>query len=464
MLSAWVYATSGASAGKSHVVGVDQQGPYEGLSSPDADDNAKGAAYAAVAEAVPSAVASAMAASTAAAAAAAAGTAAQAAMAQAAAEAAAAEAAVAAVPAFPTSDPRAAAPFVPSAVPSVPEAETEEEQGRERGCRSHSETATAEWCDLTCKATPDTDDCLTNCRCPGWTRARSREGSAVQREEENKQMGKCNSLADTVSADWCEGSCAPTPNADECWDTCNCPGRKKTKPEGPAVPEPSPNPLRLCTTTSDVVSDLWCEQNCLDNPDAEMCLEEGCTCPGRDATESATAAPKQFDAAESAEAAALCKSLLDTAPWPWCDTNCLGSPEADQCKQACLCPETSRAPTRKQSDKTSCRSVVLETATDAWCDDNCKADPNAEWCYSACRCPGYDASVAAERVRRERRRSRAQKRKLKAEPLPSAPPPPPWKCESLVGTASSSWCDTNCLDTPMTDACRAACKCPGLLE
>lgn len=32
MLSAWVYATSGASAGKTHVVGVDQQGPYEGLS------------------------------------------------------------------------------------------------------------------------------------------------------------------------------------------------------------------------------------------------------------------------------------------------------------------------------------------------------------------------------------------------------------------------------------------------
>ena len=67
MLSAWVYATSGASAGKTHVVGVHQQGPYEGLSSPDADDDAKGAAYAAVAEAVPSAVASAMAASTAAA-------------------------------------------------------------------------------------------------------------------------------------------------------------------------------------------------------------------------------------------------------------------------------------------------------------------------------------------------------------------------------------------------------------
>jgi hypothetical protein len=46
---------------------------------------------------------------------------------------------------------------------------------------------------------------------------------------------------------------------------------------------------------------------------------------------------------------------------------------------------------------------------------------------------------------------------MRRQPSPS---PTPAICKGLTSTASSEWCDQNCLAKPATDSCKATCKCP----
>ena len=58
---------------------------------------------------------------------------------------------------------------------------------------------------------------------PATTDADSEEPALTGSDE-----GDCTSLAETVSADYCQTTCAHTPNSDACWEICECHGRKKT--------------------------------------------------------------------------------------------------------------------------------------------------------------------------------------------------------------------------------------------
>ena len=348
-----------------------------------------------------------------------------------------------------------------------PKAEVHNEtEAAEPGCRSHSDTVSDEWCDQTCTSTPDSDDCVASCRCPGW----GKNHAAARKQKEKKEWrkaGHCTPLADTVSGDWCDGSCLNTPNAVQCRDTCDCPGRKKSQP----VVDPSPLPA-VCKSKVDTVSDEWCDQTCIKTPNDKSCTAT-CHCPGW------TKALKEVDGPK----AAVCRSIVAQVPAAWCDDNCRSTPDVDGCKAACECPAVAPSPSPKPGEATTCKSIV-DTATGAWCDENCEKDPNAEWCDPACRCPGFNATLAAERLAKKGHNCTGiidtasgnwcdencqlnpdtpQCSKLcicsdsKVQPSPASSPA---ICESITSTADSDWCDQNCLAQPKTDSCKAACKCP----
>ena len=390
------------------------------------------------------------------------------------------------------------------------------------GCRvapgDHPAGVDSLFCDLTCKQTPNSPECIASCRCPGWKKALNREKdvfapapidelpaspeipavpedpATIDADSEEPAPpgsdGDCTSLAETVSADYCQTTCAPTPNSDTCWEICECPGRKKTHDSPTASPLPVDSP---CTTTAEQTAPQWCEQNCLTKPNSGPCLEAQCFCPGRKKDAKAAAAeawpepPNATEAVVKANEAALCKSTAETVSPAWCDANCAASPSADECQAVCDCPplaSPSPAPKAKKS-VTECEALDPETADATWCEANCKKDPNMEWCDNSCRCPGYNETLAAERIAKrgatcsslvdqttghwcdsncaaqpnteQCRRSCNCPNSTKLRPSPS---PESAVCESLSGTASASWCDTNCLDRPEVDSCKATCKCP----
>lgn len=344
---------------------------------------------------------------------------------------------------------------------------------KEPGCKSHTDTVSDAWCDLTCAATPDTDDCVASCRCPGW----GKNPATVRQRDKKKESGPtshCVPLADTASGDWCDGSCLNTPNADQCWDACDCPGRKKNR----NLAGPSPTPVKaVCKSLIDSVADEWCDQTCIEHPNEKSCTAT-CHCPGwREALK---------EAPENTENVAVCKSRTPQIPAAWCDSNCRKTPDVEECKAACKCPAFAASPSPKPGvRRTACKSIV-DTATGAWCDENCKNDPNAEWCDPSCRCPGWNATLAAQHIAQrghnctgvidtasgnwcdencEKNPDTPQctklcicsSSKMRRQPSPS---PTPAICKGLTSTASSEWCDQNCLAKPATDSCKATCKCP----
>ena len=346
--------------------------------------------------------------------------------------------------------------------PDATETAADEAPGEVHGCRSHTDTVTDEWCGLTCAATPDTDDCVANCRCPGW-----QKNGAVARQKvekvEKATKGHCAALQDAMTAAWCDGTCLNTPNADQCWEACDCPGRKKMdprearqrdekrekgitghcKPIGSLVSagwcdgsclntpnaeqcydvcecpgkkknrpvEPSPLPEKtVCKSKVESVADEWCDQTCIKTPNDKSCTAT-CHCPGwREAL-------KEDPAPEPGP----CTSGIAHVPASWCDSNCRETPGADECMAACKCPALAPSPSPEAGEASTststCRSVV-DTATGEWCDGNCKRDPNAEWCEPACRCPGYNATLAEQRIAKRGH-----------------------NCTGIIDTASGNWCD-----------------------
>jgi len=157
----------------------------------------------------------------------------------------------------------------------------DEASGAEHGCRSHALMATDEWCGLTCAATPDTDDCVANCRCPGW----GKNGAVARQRDEKMEKatkGHCAALKDAMTADWCDGTCLNTPNADQCWEACDCPGRKKMDPR--AIRQRDEKKEKgitgHCNPIGSLVSAGWCDGSCLNTPNAEQCYDV-CDCPGK---------------------------------------------------------------------------------------------------------------------------------------------------------------------------------------
>ena len=361
----------------------------------------------------------------------------------------------------------------------------------EHGCRSHTDTVDDEWCGLTCAATPDTDDCVANCRCPGWQKngaiARQREQKVEQASE-----GHCAALKDAMTADWCDATCRNTPNADQCWEACQCPGRKRIDPRLTREREEKREKgiTGHCTPIGSLVSAGWCDGSCLNTPNAGQCYDV-CDCPGKHSHRPSTLAPSPLPEKT------VCKSKVESVADEWCDQTCIKTPNDKSCTATCHCPgwrealkeegapEPSPSPAAGEAN-TTCRSVV-DTATAEWCDGNCAKDPNAEWCEPACRCPGYNATLAAQRIATRGHNCTgiidtasgnwcdencgpnpdtpqctklcicgSSTPKLHASPAPAI-------CEVLAAaasTASSEWCDQNCLAKPATDSCKATCKCP----
>ena len=175
-------------------------------------------------------------------------------------------------------------------------------------CESVSESTPASWCQETCADTPDTKQCALMCHCPGWKAAHVQPLHApqpvtaapapaalpkqdaapqavpapalqpVQQSTKPKTFDKVckRKIGSSVSADWCDMSCAGTPNSDECKAVCDCPslsskGIKDNVAKAECV---SSNDLGLGDMEA---AALWCDQNCMEDPAAQWC--KPCKCP-----------------------------------------------------------------------------------------------------------------------------------------------------------------------------------------
>jgi hypothetical protein len=186
-------------------------------------------------------------------------------------------------------------------------------------CTSVSEGTPASWCQDTCADTPDTKQCALICHCPGWkaahvqplhapqaasaplpTQAPAPKGvkapaplpqpaplkapapqpvvPAVKPQQSTKEVvfeKVCKrKVGSSVSADWCDRSCARTPGSVECKAVCDCPFKHvKEKKKAKAK----------CVSNNDLGLDdfeaaaQWCDLNCMNDPAAQWCSP--CKCP-----------------------------------------------------------------------------------------------------------------------------------------------------------------------------------------
>jgi len=195
-------------------------------------------------------------------------------------------------------------------------------------CKSVSEATPASWCQETCADTPDTKQCALMCHCPGWkaahvqplhapqpvaaadaaplpTQAPAPKGvkapaplpqpaplqapkgvkapaqpvvPAVKPQQSTKEVvfeKVCKrKIGSSVSADWCDRSCARTPGSVECKAVCDCPFKHvKEKKKAKAK----------CVSSTDLGLDdfeaaaQWCDLNCMNDPAAQWCSP--CKCP-----------------------------------------------------------------------------------------------------------------------------------------------------------------------------------------
>ena len=81
-------------------------------------------------------------------------------------------------------------------------------------------------------------------------------------------------VGSSVSADWCDRSCARTPGSVECKAVCDCPFKHvKEKKKAKAK----------CVSNNDLGLDdfeaaaQWCDLNCMNDPAAQWCSP--CKCP-----------------------------------------------------------------------------------------------------------------------------------------------------------------------------------------
>lgn len=119
-----------------------------------------------------------------------------------------------------------------------------------------------EWCEVTCRPSPDAVWCKGVCKCPklkpaaksSVTPAANKPAAkpikrAAQRHSSPLDRCIVNPQTDQkVSDEWCEGTCGASPEADWCKGVCECPTLKPAgdlagAPEPPEPPPPNPRIL-----------------------------------------------------------------------------------------------------------------------------------------------------------------------------------------------------------------------------
>ena len=106
-----------------------------------------------------------------------------------------------------------------------------------------------DWCDNTCRSTPDADWCKGVCICPKLKPAAKPSVTPAANNPASKPAGCRPSQKGTeqkVSNEWCESTCRAAPDVDWCKDVCICPPLKPTRDHARAGrPEPPPPHPRI---------------------------------------------------------------------------------------------------------------------------------------------------------------------------------------------------------------------------
>ena len=106
-----------------------------------------------------------------------------------------------------------------------------------------------DWCDNTCRSTPDADWCKGVCICPKLKPAAKPSVTPAANNPPSKPAGCRPSQKGTeqkVSNEWCESTCRAAPDVDWCKDVCICPPLKPTRDHARAGrPEPPPPHPRI---------------------------------------------------------------------------------------------------------------------------------------------------------------------------------------------------------------------------
>ena len=105
-------------------------------------------------------------------------------------------------------------------------------------CISIGGDVTGKWCDMTCAEKPDDPGCSIYCSCPSLE---EKAANDAKRAETKAAAGGCKAKVATVSAEWCDGACAETPDSETCADQCDCPCIKEGGCKKYEIPDP-PNP------------------------------------------------------------------------------------------------------------------------------------------------------------------------------------------------------------------------------
>lgn len=190
-------------------------------------------------------------------------------------------------------------------------------------CTSVNPSTPAHWCQETCADTPDTKACAMSCHCPGWEAAHVQPLHAPEpvknddkapvaipaavpddrepvTDERNPLVNGqpvpaeapkpvkpatfekvCKrKIGSSVSADWCDKTCATTPESDECSAVCDCPtpgslAKKHVATKAVKTKCQAKNDLGL---GDKLEAAKWCDLNCLQDATALWC--QPCMCPG----------------------------------------------------------------------------------------------------------------------------------------------------------------------------------------
>ena len=80
-------------------------------------------------------------------------------------------------------------------------------------------------------------------------------------------------IANVVNNEWCNENCADNPNSELCEDKCHCPVVAINKPK-----ETAQQSLGDCVSNDPAIDAKWCQENCALRTDTEVCVDT-CDCP-----------------------------------------------------------------------------------------------------------------------------------------------------------------------------------------
>lgn len=393
-------------------------------------------------------------------------------------------------------------------------------------CMSILSSVTDAWCQANCADPTNKDVCNKDfCKCvqgDAPVPVAAQPGSSNDTAASTWDPGptswvsndSCYSIERTVDDYWCSTNCAVQicPS-----DKCSCDGKKAATTMGNVAPDtvapqpsPSPNAKAVvvagaaeggsfvslkrseeaktinCVSVLDRVSDAWCQANCGNPENTDVCNKDYCKCGAKVVPAAPTEelpAKKKKDGGDDSGVVngansggpawegnfvsnQSCYSIAQTVDDFWCATNC---PNQICPKDSCACdgkkpaassaatPVASPAPvapnTLGQSVVTGGTTIslarkadincvsVAEGVADVWCMQNCQDPTNKDVCNKDfCKC-GKDVAASSQ----------------SQQDAPSIWDSKP-ECRSIDKGVDDFWCATNCV----ADACPTdKCDCSG---